>query len=122
MSEEENEENEIKEDGVVLCAANSYEKKYYLNSAFNNLPQDFKDELQIMCVLYTNEVGGILLLEFDSEGNLKFKTEAMENDFSYDDIGSVLKIKELQRDKEDFLRTLELYYQVMTGKITDVEL
>ena len=28
-----------------------------------------KDELKIMCVLYTEDVGGILTLEFDSEGN-----------------------------------------------------
>ncbi len=109
------------DENVVLCGANAYEQKYYLNSAFNNLPQDFKDELQIMCVLFTNDVGGILLLEFDRDGNLQFKTEAASDDFSYDDIGSELKIKELQRDREDFLRTLELYYQVITGKIKDEE-
>ena len=36
------------EDRIVLCAANSYEEKYYLNPAFEELPEDVKDELKIM--------------------------------------------------------------------------
>lgn len=38
---------------VVLCAASSYEQKYYLNEAFSGLPTAVKEELQVMCVLYT---------------------------------------------------------------------
>ena len=45
---------------VVLCAASSYEQKYYLNEAFSGLPTAVKEELQVMCVLYTADVGGIL--------------------------------------------------------------
>lgn len=98
---------------VVLCGANSYEEKYYLNERFKNLPSQIQDELQIMCVLYTQDVGGIFLLEFDEEGRLRFRTESAENDFAYDEIGSVLRIKELQRTKEDLLRSLELYYRIV---------
>ena len=50
---------------VVLCAASAYEEKYYLNPGFKALPENIKKELQILCVLYTHKVGGILLLEFD---------------------------------------------------------
>ncbi len=102
-----------KKDSIVLCGANSYEEKYYLNPQFDNLPKQVKQELQIMCVLYVNDVGGILLLEFAPDGTLQFRTEAMENDTTYDEIGSVLKIKELQRTKEELLRSLELYYKVL---------
>lgn len=102
---------------VVLCGASAYEQKYYLNEAFQNLPEQIKEELQVMCVLYTEDVGGVFLLEFDENGTLEFRTEAKEDDFSYDEIGSVLKIKELQREKEDLLRSLELYYKVLTGRI-----
>ena len=101
---------------VVLCGANAYEEKYYLNPRFANLPKQIQDELRIMCVLYTNDVGGIFLLEFDGDGTLRFRTEAAENDYSYDEIGAALKIRELQRTKEDLLRSLELYYQLLTGK------
>lgn len=107
---------------VVLCGANAYEEKYYLNERFRGLPQSIRDELQIMCVLYTHDVGGIFLVEFDSEGRLHFKTEAAENDYSYDEIGAVLKIKELQRTKEDLLRSLELYYQVAVAGKKDITL
>lgn len=103
----------MSQDTIVLCGANAYEEKYYLNEKFRNLPTQIQEELQIMCVLYTHDVGGIFLLEFDQEGRLHFRTEAAEGDYSYDEIGAVLKIKELQRTKEDLLQGLELYYQLV---------
>ena len=77
-----NKENE----NVVLCASNSYEKKYYFNPDFDKLPEDIKNELKIMCVLFTEEVGGILDLEFDDDGTLLFKSTADEGDLLYDEI------------------------------------
>ena len=53
---------------ITLCGSNGYEKKYYLNEDFESLPQQIKDELKIACVLYTEEIGGILTLEFDEDG------------------------------------------------------
>lgn len=106
----------MKNSTVVLCGANAYEEKYYLNEKFRGLPTQIQEELQIMCVLYTQDVGGVFLLEFDEEGVLRFRTEAAEDDFSYDEIGSVLKIKELQRTKEELLKSLELYYKLVILK------
>ena len=87
------------QDNITLCGASAYEKKFYFNQDFNALPDHVKKELQIMCVLYTEDVGGILTLEFDENGRLQFKTEALEADARYDEIGSGLKIKQLQQDK-----------------------
>ncbi len=53
---------------VVLCGASAYNKKYYLNEEFLGLPQQVKDELKIMCVLFTEDVGGTVQLVFDEEG------------------------------------------------------
>lgn len=100
------------QENIVLCGASSYEQKYYFNPDFNSLPESIKQELQIMCVLYTEDIGGILTLEFDEDGNLQFKTEALDADAMYDEIGSVLKIKKLQTEKKEFLESLELYYRV----------
>ena len=100
------------QDKIVLCGANSYEEKYYLNPDFENLPQHIKDELKIMCVLYTEDVGGTLQLVYDEDGNLEFRTEAEEGDLLYDEIGSVLKIKQLQNTKQELLEALELYFRV----------
>lgn len=100
-------------ENVVVCGANSYEQKYYLNPAFAKMPKAIRDELQIMCVLFTQDVGGIFLVELDGEGNLQLRTEAAEEDFLFDEIGSALRIKELQRTKGELFRSLELYYQVV---------
>jgi hypothetical protein len=100
------------QDKIVLCGASAYEQKYYFNQDFNSLPEAVKQELQIMCVLYTEDIGGILTLEFDEDGNLQFKTEALDADAMYDEIGSVLKIKQLQEEKKELLESLEMYYRV----------
>ena len=96
------------QDNIVLCGASSYEQKYYFNQDFASLPETVKQELQIMCVLFTEDVGGILTLEADAR---------------FDEIGSALKIKELQRDKRELLESLEMYYKVFfLGDIPDEEL
>lgn len=100
------------EERVVLCGANSYERKFYLNPDFEALPGHVKDELKIMCVLYTEDVGGILTLVFEENGELCFEVTTQDNDFLFDEIGSRLKIKELQSTKEELLESLQLYYKV----------
>ena len=98
---------------VTLCASNAYNKKFYLNENFNGLPEAIKEELQIMCVLYTEDVGGVLELVFDEDGSLEFRTSYEENDFFYDEIGSVLKIKQYRDVKRDLLEALETYYRIV---------
>ena len=99
-------------DKVVLCGANSYEQKYYFNEEFQSLSQSVKDELHIMCVLFTEDVGGILRLEFDEKGNLNLTVESKEDDFFFDEIGSVLKIKQLRAEKRELLENMETYFRV----------
>ena len=98
---------------VILCASNAYNKKFYLNENFKGLPEAIKEELQIMCVLYTADVGGVLELVFDEDGNLEFRTSYEEGDFFYDEIGSVLKIKQYQNVKRELLESLETYYRIV---------
>lgn len=113
---------------TVLCAASAYEEKFYLNEKFSTLPENIQDELKIMTVLYTNDVGGILVLEYDQDGTLCFRTEAAENDFSYDEIGSVLKIRQIQREKEELcgrwkcITKYFLWGRAMSLKIGNVEI
>lgn len=97
---------------VVLCGSSAYTKKYYLNEEFASLPQGIKDELKILCVLYTEDIGGTLTLVFDGDGQLQLRAEPDEGDLLYDDIGSVLKIKQLQRTKQELFESLEMYYKV----------
>lgn len=96
----------------MLCGASSYEQKYYFNKQFSALPESIRQELQIMCVLYTEDVGGVLTMEFDSQGNLEFRVTADEGDYLFDEIGSGLKIKQFQLEKRELLESLELFYRV----------
>lgn len=75
------------------------------------LPEQIKQELNIMCVLFTEDVGGVLSLEFDEDGVLLFKVDVEEGDYFFDEIGSALKVKEIQRTKKELLQALELYYR-----------
>ena len=103
---------QMMEEQVVLCGASSYEQKYYLNEDFRSLPGQIQDELKVMCVLFTEDVGGILTLVFDQEGTLLLEVSAEEGDFFYDEIGSELKIRQIQREKAELLQALEMYYRV----------
>ena len=98
---------------VVLCGASAYEQKYYFNQDFASLPQSVQDELHIMCVMFTVEIGGIFTMWFDSDGSLQFETEAVDADAMYDEIGGALRIKQYQEEKKDLLESLELYYRVL---------
>lgn len=99
-------------DEIVLCAASSYERKFYLNPEFDALPESIQQELQIMCVMYTEDVGGILMVVFDEDGNLELKVDHEEDDFLFDEIGSVLKIKEMQQTRRELFESLELFFKV----------
>ena len=111
----------IMEEEVVLCGASSYEQKFYLNPEFETLPDSIQQELQIMCVLYTEDVGGVLMVVYDEQGNLELRVDHREDDFTFDEIGSVLKIKELQRTKSELFESLVLFYKVFyLGEDMDV--
>lgn len=102
----------MEQEHVVLCGASAYAQKFYLNPDFKGLPEGIQDELKILCVLYTEDIGGVLEMIFDEEGHLYFQTDYEEGDMFYDEIGSVLKIKQIQREKADLLESLEVYYKV----------
>ena len=101
----------LKANVPVMCGWDG-EIKYYLNPDFEQLPDDVKNELKIMCVLFTEDVGGILTLVFDEDGKLLLETSADEGDLLYDEIGSELKIRQIRKEKAEFLQSLELFYKV----------
>lgn len=102
-------------DEKVLCGASYYEQKFYLNPVYEVLPEMVKNELKIMCVLFVQDVSGIIMLEFNDEGNLQIMVTAREDDSYFDEIGSELKIKQLQQEKEELFRQLEEYYHAVSN-------
>ena len=97
---------------IVLCGANAYEQKYYFNGKFDKIPQSIKEELHIICVLFTEEVGGVFTIVFEEDGSISMETDAEEDDLLYDEIGSGLLVGEIQRNRQELLEALQLYYRV----------
>ena len=97
---------------VVLCGANAYEQKYYYNEQFKAIPKSIQDELHIICVLFTEEVGGIFTLVFDEDGTLNMETTVEEDDIYYDEVGSGLLISKIRQTRQELFESLSLYYRV----------
>lgn len=100
-----------KKDRVILCGSNAYDKKYYFNKTFSRLPQSIQDELHIICVLFTEEIGGIFTISFEADGGVTLQTEAAEEDYLYDEIGSGLLVSEVMKKRKDLFESLSLYYR-----------
>lgn len=100
------------EERIVLCGASSYEQKYYFNKVFDRIPQSIQDELHIMCVLFTEEVGGVITFVFEPDGALSIETEAAEDDFLYDEISSGLLVRKIRSTRQELLESLDMYYRV----------
>ena len=108
----------MENDNVILCGANSYEQKYYFNEAFALIPESIKEELNVICVLFTEEVGGVFMIGFDEEGKVLLMTDADEEDLLYDEIGAGLLVKEVQRKRQELFESLELFYKTfVVGKM-----
>lgn len=102
----------MENDNIIICAANAYEKKYYFNELFQSVPESIKNELRVICVLFTEEVGGIFTISFDESGDVVLSTTADEEDILYDEISGGLLVKEIQRKRQALFEELKLFYRV----------
>ena len=101
---------------IVLCGSNAYEKKYYFNPLFDSVPESVKEELHIICVLFTEEAGGVFLIVFEPNGSISMETEAAEEDILYDDITAGLLVSEIRRHRQTLFEELQLFYRVFVLK------
>lgn len=101
---------------TVLCGANAYEMKYYFNEDFKGIPESIKKELNVICVLFTEEVGGIFTIGFDEDGDVVMETNADDSDIYYDEISSGLMVSEIRRNRQEMLESLSLYYRIFILK------
>ena len=116
------EKENVKDDGrlkdgrMVLCAANGYDQKYFFNKHFDRIPETYKEELHVICVLYAAEVGGIIKFVFEEDGDLSIETEAEEDDITYDEISAGLTVIEIRRRKQEMFQELSMYYKIFILK------
>lgn len=103
---------EEKDGRIVLCGASAYTQKYYFNPLFQKIPQSIQEELRVICVLFTEEAGGVITLVFDKDGTLEIETEAAQDDFLYDEVTSGLLVGKIRKTRQELLESLDLYYRV----------
>ena len=115
LGKEELEKEAASDNGrVVLCGANAYEKKYYFNKEkFGNLPKSIQDELHVICVMFTEECGGIFTIVFEPDGGISMDTASDESDYYYDEISAGLMTGEIRRKRSDLLEALSMYYRTL---------
>ena len=101
---------------VIVCGANAYEQKYYFNKDFAQIPQSVQDDLHILCVLFTEEVGGVFTIGFDEDGELLLQTNADDDDITYDEIASGMMIKKVRDSRQEVFEALQLYYRAIIRK------
>lgn len=99
-------------DEIILAVSSSYDRKYYFNPEFGALPEEVKEDIQVMLVMFTMEIGGILTLFYKEDGALSFRTESDEDDILYDEIGAHLKIKQMMTTQKELLESLESFFKV----------
>lgn len=107
------EDEGIENGRVVLCGANAYDRKYYFNRKFEKLPKSIQDDLHIICVLFTEEVGGILTISFEEDGEICLETRTDESDITYDEVSSGLLIGQIRKNRAELFESLKAYYRVL---------
>jgi len=98
---------------LVLCGANSYDKKYYYNKRFEKIPESIQKDLHIICVLFTEEVGGIFTIEFDEDGEIILNNRHDESDIVYDEVSAGLMIGQIRKNRAELFESLKAYYRVL---------
>ncbi len=111
-----NEDEGIADGRMVLCAANSYDKKYYFNQKFANLPRSIQDDIHVISVLFTEDCGGIFMIAFDPDGEVVLQNRCEEEDITYDEVSAGLMIGQIRQNRAELLDCLSAYYRILILK------
>ena len=111
-----NEDEGIADGRMVLCAANSYDKKYYFNQKFANLPRSIQDDIHVISVLFTEDCGGIFMIAFDPDGEVVLVNRCEEEDITYDEVSAGLMIGQIRKNRSELLDCLSAYYRILILK------
>ena len=65
----------------------------------------------VICVLFTEECGGIFTIRFEEDGGIAMDTISEETDYLYDEVSAGLIMAEIQRKRQDLLEALSMYYR-----------
>lgn len=114
--------NNIKIDtDIIIAVSNSYISKFYFDDRLKALPKELKDGIKILMVTLTEENGGILEAIYnDKECSIYFKTYADDEDYLYDEIGAIYKMRKMERENEELFNNLALFCKMKFHKIDEI--
>lgn len=95
---------------IILAAASSFNRKFYFEPDFSELPEEIKKDIQIVCVSIAERVHGIFTMGFYEDGSMFL--EASGDELNFDEIGAALEVERLKKDKKDLINSLTLWYKV----------
>lgn len=100
-------------DTIILSIASCYNQKYFLNPLFRKLPEEVKKEIKIISVCIAQKIHGIFIMGFYDDGSIYLRTEAIEGDFDYDEVGAGLEVERIKREEKELLNSLCLSYKIL---------
>lgn len=78
------------------------------------MPKELQDQLHILCVLFTVDVGGIVFIYFDEDGSVNMMSTAEPDDIYYDKIGSGLKLEQVKAERRSLFEQVETWYRLFS--------
>lgn len=95
---------------IVLNGASCYNKKYFLNPDFEDMPDAVKEDIKRIAVCLAEKLHCVFTMGFFENGSLYFETAGEESDFDYDEIGAGLEIQRLEREEKELIKSLNLWF------------
>ena len=96
---------------TIVMSASPYNHKYYFEPSYNDIPSEIQEELIESIAAIAEKVNAIISLGFDEVGHIFIEQTADESVFA-DDIGAELEIKRFQKEKDELLKSLQLWYMI----------
>lgn len=101
----------------ILASASFYNKKYYFNDKYKELPTAVKQEIKEICLKYVQMFKCILLIGFYENGEIFFETQVLdENQFSFMEIDSKLELKKIEEENVELLEGLQKWWILKEGQ------
>ena len=96
---------------TIVISASPYNHKYYFEPSYNDIPSEIQEELIESIAAIAEKVNAIISLGFDEVGHIFIEQTADESVFA-DDIGAEREMKRFQKEKDELLKSLQLWYMI----------
>lgn len=97
----------------IIVAASAYEEKYFISPDFKGLPEQVLEDLKRIAVHFVSDVGGTFSFGFHEDGEVFMEAEAEESDLLYDDIGSRINLRRIEKEYDELLQGLTTWYKMV---------